>query len=74
MEGISSKGVPSEKIVVAQVKSAEQHPDADKLKICQVDAGEGELRQIVCGAQNYKVGDKVPCALPGSDLGHDGGG
>lgn len=69
VEGISSKGVPSEKIVVAQVKSAEQHPDADKLKICQVDAGEGELRQIVCGAQNYKVGDKVPCALPGSDLG-----
>ena len=69
VEGISSKGVPSEKIVVAQIKSAEQHPDADKLKVCQVDAGEAELRQIVCGAQNYQVGDKVPCALPGSDLG-----
>ncbi len=69
VEGITSKGIPSEKIVVAQVKSAEQHPDADRLKVCQVDAGEGELRQIVCGAQNYKVGDKVPCALPGADLG-----
>ncbi|MBK1855587.1 phenylalanine--tRNA ligase subunit beta [Verrucomicrobiaceae bacterium 5K15] len=69
VEGIESKGVPSDKIVVAQVKSAEQHPDADKLKVCMVDAGEGELRQIVCGAKNYKVGDKVPCALPGADLG-----
>ncbi|BDS07121.1 phenylalanine--tRNA ligase beta subunit [Oceaniferula spumae] len=69
VEGIASKGVPSEKIVVAQVKSAEQHPDADKLKVCMVDAGEDELRQIVCGAKNYKVGDKAPCALPGADLG-----
>ena len=69
VEGIQQAGVPSDKIVVAQVKSAEQHPDADKLKVCQVDAGEAELRQIVCGAKNYQVGDKVPCALPGADLG-----
>ncbi|MFK7909755.1 MAG: phenylalanine--tRNA ligase subunit beta [Akkermansiaceae bacterium] len=69
VEGISRKGVPSDKVVVAQIKSAEQHPDADRLKVCMVDAGEGELRQIVCGAQNYSVGDKVPCALPGADLG-----
>lgn len=69
VEGIELKGVPSDKVVVAEVKSAEKHPDADKLKVCMVDAGEGELRQIVCGAQNYSVGDKVPCALPGADLG-----
>ena len=69
VEGIEQNGVPSDKIVVAQIKSAEQHPDADRLKVCMVDAGEGDLRQIVCGAQNYKVGDKVPCALPGADLG-----
>ena len=69
VEGISQKGVPSDKVVVAQIKSAEKHPDADKLKVCMVDAGEEELRQIVCGAQNYSVGDKVPCALPGADLG-----
>ena len=69
VEGIASKGVPSDKIIVAQVKSAEQHPDADKLKVCMVDTGETDLRQIVCGAQNYKVEDKVPCALPGADLG-----
>ncbi len=69
VEGIASKGVPSDKIVVAQIKEAVQHPNADKLKVTQVDAGEGSLRQIVCGAHNYSIGDKVPCALPGSDLG-----
>ncbi len=68
VEGIISKGVTSEKIVVAQIKEAVQHPNADRLKVTQVDAGEGTLRQIVCGAQNYKVGDKVPCALPGAEL------
>ncbi len=69
VEGIASKGIPSELIVVAQIKEATQHPDADKLKVCQVDTGEPELRQIVCGAKNYQIGDKVPCALPGTDLG-----
>ncbi len=68
VEGIISKGISSEKIVVAQIKEAVQHPNADRLKVTQVDAGEGPLRQIVCGAQNYTVGDKVPCALPGAEL------
>jgi len=68
IEGIHSKGVSSEKVVVAQIMEAVQHPNADRLKVTQVDAGEGFLRQIVCGAQNYKVGDKVPCALPGAAL------
>jgi phenylalanyl-tRNA synthetase beta chain len=68
VEGIVSKGISSEKIVVAQIKEAVQHPNADRLKVTQVDCGEGALRQIVCGAQNYKVGDKVPCALPGAEL------
>ena len=69
VEGIVTKGISSDKIVVAQIMEAVQHPDADKLKVTQVDAGEGTLRQIVCGAKNYKVGDKVPCCLPGADLG-----
>lgn len=69
VEGIEIKGVRSDKIVVAQIMEAVQHPNADKLKVTQVDAGEGQLRQIVCGARNYKVGDKVPCCLPGADLG-----
>ncbi|MCB1130523.1 MAG: phenylalanine--tRNA ligase subunit beta, partial [Verrucomicrobiae bacterium] len=68
VEGIETKGIVSEKIVVAQIKEAVQHPNADKLKVTQVDAGEGQLRQIVCGAKNYQVGDKVPCCLPGAEL------
>ncbi len=68
VEGIVTKGISSEKIVVAEIKEAVQHPNADRLKVTQVDCGEGNLRQIVCGAQNYKVGDKVPCALPGAAL------
>ena len=55
-------------VVVAEVKSVEKHPDADRLNITQVDAGTGELIQIVCGAPNVKAGIKVPCALPGAVL------
>ncbi len=68
VEGVVPKGVASDKIVVAEIKEAEPHPNADRLKVTRVDCGEGELRQIVCGAKNYKVGDKVPCALPGAEL------
>lgn len=68
VEGIITKGISSDKIVVAEIKEATQHPNADRLKVTQVDCGEPELRQIVCGAQNYQVGDKVPCALPGAEL------
>lgn len=69
VEGIQQQGLSTELVVVAQIIEAVQHPDADRLKVCQVDAGEGTLRQIVCGAPNCAVGDKVPCALPGADLG-----
>lgn len=68
IEGLHEMGVKSDQIVVAEIKEAVQHPDADRLKVTQVDAGEGSLRQIVCGATNYKVGDKVPCCLPGAQL------
>ena len=68
VEGIISKGIASERIVVAQIMEAVQHPNADRLKVTQVNCGEAGLRQIVCGAQNYKIGDKVPCALPGAEL------
>ncbi|MDX1679911.1 MAG: phenylalanine--tRNA ligase subunit beta [Akkermansiaceae bacterium] len=69
VEGVQTKGVGSDKIVVAEIKEAEPHPNADRLKVTKVDCGEGELRQIVCGATNYQVGDKVPCCLPGAELG-----
>lgn len=68
--GIEVEGIQSlpDKVVVAEVLSSEKHPDADKLSVCQVDDGSGVNRQIVCGAKNYKVGDKVPLALPGCVL------
>lgn len=68
VEGVEEKGVSSDKVVVAQIKEFVQHPNADKLSVCQVDDGSGELRQIVCGAKNFKAGDKVPLALPGAIL------
>ena len=55
-------------VVVAQIVEAEKHPNADKLKLCKVDAGRGELLQIVCGAPNAAVGMKVPCATVGAVL------
>jgi phenylalanyl-tRNA synthetase beta chain len=67
VEHVAVTGVESPHIVVAQILSSAQHPNADRLSICQVDDGTG-ARQIVCGAKNYKVGDKVPLALPGAKL------
>ncbi len=55
-------------VVVAQVLTVDRHPDADKLKLCRVDAGQGETLQIVCGAPNVAAGMKVPCALVGAEL------
>ena len=56
------------KIVIAQILSAEQHPDADRLRVCKVDAGTGQELQIVCGAPNARPGIKIPCALVGAEL------
>jgi phenylalanyl-tRNA synthetase beta chain len=55
-------------IVVAHVKSVAQHPNADKLRVTEVDAGTGETLTIVCGAPNVAAGQKVPCALVGASL------
>jgi phenylalanyl-tRNA synthetase beta chain len=68
VEGVEVRGIDSDKIVVAQVLASVQHPNADRLSVAQVDDGSGTARQIVCGAKNYKVGDKVPLALPGAVL------
>ena len=70
VEGIESRGVNLDKVVVAQVLSREPHPNADRLSVCRVDDGSGSQppRQIVCGAKNFSVGDKVPLALPGAVL------
>ena len=55
-------------IVVGHVKSVAPHPNADKLRVTEVDAGTGETLTIVCGAPNVEVGQKVPCALIGAKL------
>ena len=65
---VSTKGVDFPKVVIAQILESSQHPNADRLSVCRVDDGSGQPRQIVCGAKNYKVGDKVPLALPGAVL------
>jgi phenylalanyl-tRNA synthetase beta chain len=68
---------PFANIVVAEIVEAEPHPNADKLRVCRVDAGkhskDGPL-QIVCGAPNARVGIRVPLALVGAELppGEDG--
>jgi phenylalanyl-tRNA synthetase beta chain len=66
LERISHVGAPSpDSFVVGRVLSVEKHPDADKLSVCEVDAGEGG-RTIVCGAPNVAAGQTVPVALPGA--------
>jgi phenylalanyl-tRNA synthetase beta chain len=67
VEAIHHQGVPSaENFVVGRVLSAEQHPDADRLKVCTVDLGKDEPATIVCGAPNVDAGQTVAVARPGA--------
>ena len=65
---IETRGANIDKVIVSQITASSRHPNADRLTVCEVDDGGGAKRQIVCGATNYKVGDKVPLALPGAKL------
>jgi phenylalanyl-tRNA synthetase beta chain len=65
---IDARGANIENVIVSQITASSRHPNADRLTVCEVDDGSGTKRQIVCGATNYKVGDKVPLALPGMKL------
>ncbi|GLQ49617.1 phenylalanine--tRNA ligase subunit beta [Dyella flava] len=55
-------------VVVAEIVGAEKHPEADRLQVCKVNTGSGELLQIVCGAPNARVGIRVPLATVGANL------
>lgn len=55
-------------VVVAHILSTQKHPDADRLQVCQVDVGQAQPLQIVCGAANARAGLKAPCALVGARL------
>ncbi len=68
VEELSSVAPPFSNVVVAHIREVAPHPNADKLRVCQVDAGQGHLLNIVCGAPNARVGIKVPCALVGAQL------
>ena len=69
VESVSAAGlVPLEKVVVGEILEFEKHPQADKLSVCRVDVGDGVIRQIVCGAKNFKQNDRVPVSLPGAKL------
>ena len=63
------KGADLSGVVVAEIKSVENHPDSKKLHLLKVDAGEGELIDIVCGAPNVRVGMKTALAKVGARLG-----
>ncbi|MEN3295426.1 MAG: phenylalanyl-tRNA synthetase beta chain, partial [Burkholderiales bacterium] len=68
VEDVEPVAPPFSNVVVANVVEVARHPNADRLNVCQVDAGTGTLLNIVCGAPNVRPGMKVPCALPGAKL------
>lgn len=74
VEDLRPLAPPFSHVVVGEIKEAVQHPNADRLRVCQVDVGQGALLNIVCGAPNARVGIKVPTALVGAELppGDDG--
>lgn len=74
VEAIHAFGVPdadngnASGFRVGQVVSFEQHPNADRLRLCRVDVGDDEPRQIICGASNFEQGDRVAVVLPGATM------
>ncbi|WP_305804934.1 phenylalanine--tRNA ligase subunit beta [Stenotrophomonas sp. YIM B06876] len=69
VEEVTALGEGLQHVVVARILSAERHPEADRLQICQVDAGQGEPLQIVCGAPNARPGLVAPLAMIGAQIG-----
>ena len=76
VESVETLGLrPLDRVVVGEILSREPHPDSDHLGVCMVKVSPGSAPvQIVCGASNYKVGDRVPVALAGAKLPAEDGG
>ena len=74
VEALQTVAPPFSHVVVGEITAVVQHPDADRLRVCQVNVGQEQPLSIVCGAPNARVGIKVPCALVGAELppGEDG--
>lgn len=68
VERVDPVAPPFSGVAVAEVTRVVQHPNADKLTVCEVEVGAGEILSIVCGAANVTPGIKVPCALVGAIL------
>ena len=68
VEEVEAVAPPFTNVVVAEVKEVAKHPNADRLNVCQVDVGTGELLNIVCGAPNVRAGMKAICAKAGAVL------
>src|SRR5215470_9682305 len=66
LEGIEDRGAALAKFRIARVIEAVQHPNADRLRVCTVDAGDGAIVTVVCGAPNARAGMKGVFAAPGS--------
>jgi phenylalanyl-tRNA synthetase beta chain len=69
VERVGAVGPPSaENFVVGKVLTAEPHPNADRLRVCKLNTGDGDERIVVCGAPNVAAGQTVPVALPGATM------
>src|SRR5690606_31018583 len=69
VEEVEPLGEALDGVAVARIVSAEKHPEADRLQVCQVDAGEAGMLQIVCGAPNARPGLVAPLATIGTRVG-----
>ncbi|WP_434031425.1 phenylalanine--tRNA ligase subunit beta [[Pseudomonas] boreopolis] len=69
VEEVAALGEGLQQVVVARIVEAVRHPEADRLQVCKVDAGQGEPLQIVCGAPNARAGLVAPLALVGAQVG-----
>ena len=69
VEEVTALGQGLDNVVVARIVEAVRHPEADRLQVCRVDAGKGELLQIVCGAPNARPGLVAPLAMVGAQIG-----